>query len=589
VSARARGVADALPLTAIVALGSGFRFWGLAWGLQNANVARRPHPDEWTIYWLFHWFDRTHSLNPCPSYPKQCFFDWGTGFPYLAYGLHFVFAPFFAALPADAFGPHADPAFVHAILAARIVSALASVATILVAYRLGSLAFGRIEALAAALLVALSGLLIQLAHFATPDSTTILLLSLSLLASLKVVERPSARRLVTAGIAVGAAAGTEYHMALLVVPLGVAWWLSGPRSIRLLLWAAGAAILSFLLLNAYLVVDWSGFTAAIGHTLRIRTVDSGLQYGDRWEAYGPAWLYVVRYPLGYGVGFAVAGWMILGVAWAAVRRSRTDLVLLSWIVPYFLLVTAEPAKFMRYSAPLLMPLALLAGRLAWDVLRTPRRAVRLTVAACAAGVIAFTASYDAAYAGLFASPDPRSVATTWVNGHAPAGATVAFEELPDGLLTMPYFLAPDLRACFLQQQRARLGEADYVVLDSYTREELQASGNSENQRLAAALAQSAAFRRVDVIDNQPTFLGVQFPIGASPHDWRYPSHEVTIYRRVAGAATGGKYCFEAHASGHPVRSTSTPTRRGRGRTRTDAGGAEPPPPRAHACRRSSRR
>jgi hypothetical protein len=454
-----------------------------------------------------------------------------------------VIAPFIALVQVGVFGPHADAQFVYTILAVRIISALASTATIYVAYRFGALAFGRAAGLIGALVVAVSGLLIQIAHFATPDSTTILVLSLTLLAIYRVVLEPTRARMVVAGALIGTAAGTEYHMALLAAPLLAAWWLSGRRGWNTLAVAGAVAVLTFVLLNIYLIVDFQGFAAAIGHTLRIRTVDSGLEYADRWAPYGPSWLYVVRFPLGYGVGFALAGWMLLGVVWSLIRRTRADLILLAWIVPYFLLVTLEPAKFMRYSAPLLVPLALLAGRFAAEAFRACPRPGRAALAVLAALTVAFTTSYDAAYAGLFSTPEPRSAAIAWVNTHARAGQTVAFEEIPDGLLTMPWFLRRDLPACFLQQQPARLASADFVLLDSYTREELTARENAQNERLAAALATSPDFRRVAVIDDQPTFLGLDFPIAGSPHDWRYPAHQITIYHRVAGTTASSRYCF----------------------------------------------
>ena len=62
-------------------------------------------------------------------------------------------------------------------------------------------------------------------------------------------------------------------------------------------------------------------------------------------------------------------------------------------------------------------------------------------------------------------------------------------------------------------------------------------------RLFSELATSPDFTLVAVINDQPSFLGLSFPIGGSPHDWRYPAHEVTIYRRVAGRVVPSPYCF----------------------------------------------
>lgn len=537
-------------LAGILVLGFTLRVWGLGWGLHNADVSRRPHPDEWPIYWLFRWFDSSHTLNPCPRSPGECFFDWGAVYPTIAYALHFVMSPFFALLPAHAFGSRADPQFVWPVLSGRLTSALFSTATIGVIYRLGKRAFGVPAGLIAALVVALSGLLIQLAHFATPDSTTLFLMCCTLLLAYEAMDRPSTWRFVLAGCALGAAAGAEYQMALLALPLATAWWLSGRRDVALLAAAYGSALVAFLVLNPFILIDFQGFLAATEHTLKIRTVDSSLQYGDRWAPYGPAWLYVVRYPLGYGVGFAVAAWMLVGVAWSAIRRGRADYLLLAWILPYFLLVTLEPAKFMRYSAPLLVPLAVMAARFGVEVFSGRRALMKSAVALTAALSLAFSGVNDAAYAGLFASPDPRAVAATWVVAHSDPRTPVSYEELPDGLVNLPYFISPKTRACFSQYFVSRLRGARYVLLDSYTPEEQPASVTHSIQRFRLAIERSKSYREAIQVHYVPTFLGLRFPIDDSPHDWRYPAHEITVYENMDLPDTAEGACFGTLAEAH---------------------------------------
>lgn len=544
-----RGRGRLFVLAGILAAGLGFRLWGLGWGLYNATISARPHPDEWTVYWLFRWFDQGHNLNPCPAYPGRCFFDWGTAFPYLAYAFHFLSGPFVALTPPSTFGPSAGLTFIHIALEGRLLSVLVSTVTIAVAYKLATSAFGHGAGLLAAAMVALSGLLIQLAHFATPDSTTILLLSLTLLAAYRASVEPGTARFLLAGSLWGAAMGSEYHMLLLAAPVAAAWFLAGQRRPLWLLAAGGAAILVCLLLNVYALVNLSAFIDAAEHTLRIRTIDSGLEYQDRWAPYGPAWLYVIRYPLGYGVGFALAGWMLLGVAWSAFRRTRADVILLAWIVPYFLLVTLEPAKFMRYSAPLLVPLAVLAARFAVDLAARPA-VIRPILAAAAIAALAYSAVYDAAYAGLFASPDPRAVATNLIRSHTHRWAPVGYEELPDGVIDLPYFLAGSVQPCFTQFRLSRLAGLEYVILDSYTVEGQPAAMKRQIARFERSLAHNRNFVLARRIHYVPTFLGLRFPIDASPHDWRYPTHIITVYRRVRGPVSPGRYCYSDLSAAH---------------------------------------
>src|SRR5207245_2881396 len=98
--------------------------------------------------------------------------------------------------------------------------------------------------------------------------------------------------------------------------------------------------------------------------------------------------------------------LVAGAIWGGMRRSRTDLILLAWVIPYFLLTTLSPAKYMRYSAPLIPALAVLAaGFLVWLV---GSRSMMLRLGALAAGglVVMYSWVYDASYAGLFSSAEP---------------------------------------------------------------------------------------------------------------------------------------------------------------------------------------
>jgi 4-amino-4-deoxy-L-arabinose transferase-like glycosyltransferase len=454
-------------------------------------------------------------------------------------------------------GPHGDPTFIRTLLAGRLTSMLASTLTVLVVYRLGSEVYGHGAGLIAALIVAFSGLLIELAHFATPDSTTVLWVSSNLLASYLAMQRPRAWRFAVAGVLVGLAVGTEYHMGLLLVPVCAAWLLSGTRQRRFLLLAAACAAGVYLMTNAYALIDFQGFVAAIVHTIKIRTVDSQAEYQGRWAEYGPALLYVIRYPLGYGEGFAFAAWLVAGAGWAMARRRKSDMLLLSWTLPYFILVTLSTAKFMRYSAPLLPPLAVLAGSMTRDLWSLRQRAIRVAVPLTAAIAVGAAVVYDAAYAGLFTSPDPRTVATVWLEQRVPAGTKVAFEQLPNGLVNVPYFVAAaGYEPCFAQFKTRRLaGPVKFVVVDNYGLEEHPRVSKSKVQRFRKALLGSS-FTVAEKVHYIPTFLGFHFPIDGSPNDWRYPDHVITIYHHVIPSGTYNAQCYPnvqvAAAALHPL-------------------------------------
>ncbi len=536
-----------LALAGVVSLGFVLRAWGLTWGLYDSNVSRRPHPDEWPVYWLFHWFGSNHNLDPCPHSKSTCFFDWGMAYPYAAYAVRFLMTPFTALVPAGTFGRQADMEFVWAVIAGRTTSLILSTLTILIVYKLASEAFSAEVGLASALVTALSTLFLQLAHFATPDSMTAFLLSCTLLAAIRARMHPTARRFALAGALLGLSTGSEYHMALLVLPLAVAWWLtSRPRQPRYLYLALACALVAYLASSTYALVHPSDFIAATEHTLRIRTVDSGLQYGNRWSVFGPVWLYVIRYSLGYGVGFALTAWMLAGTAWSLIRRTNADWVLLCWLIAYFVLVSLSPAKFMRYSAPLLPVLAVFSGRVLVDLLRVSRMYARVAAAAFAVAAVLISLLYDGAYAGLFSSTDSRLSSAQWLEQRAPTSSDVAFDQLPNGLINLPYyFTKARYRPCFSLFQPAALSNpARYVVTDNYDLEEhpriSQAAVNSFHRTLQV----DPKYRLVLQVHHVPTFLGASFSIDGSPHDWRYPSHVIAVYEKEpVTSRSGAQSCF----------------------------------------------
>lgn len=524
-------------------VGLTLRSWALAWGLYGANVSRRPHPDEWVLYWLFHWFGGPAKFSPCPRTSHICFFDWGAAFPYAAYLVGGIVSPLVDLAPRGSFGPGVDMTYVQATLAGRATSVLFSTGTIFLAYLLGKRAYGALVGLAGALCVALSPLLVQLAHFATPDSASNFLVAATLLACLSIADAPSTRGFITAGVLTGAAIGTEYHMVLLSLPVFMVWAKSPGRDARWLVTFAVCAAACFALLNPYLLLDSSAFVSSIEHTLRIRTVDSATEYGDRWTRFGPAWLYVVHYALGYGAGALLSLWFVAGAVWAAIRHRRADILFLSWTVPYFLLVTVSPARFMRYSAPLFVILALFAARFCWDLTSRLSHGGKALIALLALATVVYTFAYDAAYVGVLAAPDPRTVAADWLAGHTSAGDRIAFEELPNGLVNTPYYvLSGDLRPCITQFKTARLDSADYLLLDSFDLEEHPRVQSETVERFRQGVSADANLTLVKHIDRTPTFLGLRFPIDGSPHDWRYPAHTIDIYHSSA-RPTHILYCF----------------------------------------------
>jgi hypothetical protein len=304
-------------LAAILAGAAALRLVGIQYGLPFGNLL---NPDEQSIVpraWKLvhggggdpHWFD----------YPTL---------------LMYANAPFQAW--------QSEPSY----LTARIVGVVLATASIAAAWWLGRRAFGTTSAgLVAAAAVGVCTVHVAYSHAAVTDVP----LTLGVAASLALLV---SGRLELAGIAIGLAMGFKYPGVFLFVPLVVAGWKQWRRLAVSSVLAVGAFLASspFIVVHAHqarheafrvqrLARDgWLGFEH--DHIAPIAFV------GRLWEGLGPALIVC-------GVGLAIA----------LARRTRTDLILASFVVVYFADLLTLSAHFDRYVLPLVPPLGALAGRM----------------------------------------------------------------------------------------------------------------------------------------------------------------------------------------------------------------------------------
>jgi hypothetical protein len=133
-----------------------------------------------------------------------------------------------------------------------------------------------------------------------------------------------------------------------------------------------------------------------------------------------------------------------------------------------------------------------------------------------------------------------------MTSHASPGSLVAFEQLPNGLVNLPNFVTIDgFRPCITQFKVAQLkGPMTYIMLDSYALDEHPRIAPAMVTRFRRAAMTTGGFREVMTVRYVPTFLGISFPIADSPHDWRYPAHQISIYRRHPSATAIPAQCYQ---------------------------------------------
>jgi 4-amino-4-deoxy-L-arabinose transferase-like glycosyltransferase len=158
-------------------------------------------------------------------------------------------------------------------------------------------------------------------------------------------------RIEVAGLAAGLATGFKYPGVFLVVPLVVAAW----RQWRRLAVSVVLMICAFFASSPFTLVHRS---QAWHEAFRVQRLARKGWLGFEHDHAAPI-AFVDHLWHGLGPALIVAA---LGVVVALVRRSRTDLILVSFAVVYFIDLMTLRAHFDRYVLPLVPPLAALSGR-----------------------------------------------------------------------------------------------------------------------------------------------------------------------------------------------------------------------------------
>lgn len=308
-------------------------------------------------------------------------------------------------------------------LGGRILVAVLGSLTVPITFLAGRAIAGIPGGIAAALVAALAPVAVTNAHFLTPDVPSALAVSVVLLIALRAPN--SERALILAGLAAGVAGSTKYNaMAVSVVPVILA--ITGPwapwKRIRIAAGVAAAAVVGVFALSPALVVH-AGEAAA-----QLRSTAAA--YGASRPGLENGAIYWLRslWDGGLRQGFVIAS--IVGIAAAAVRRSRPAFALLAFTLVYYVLVSLPTARYERNLLPLIPSLGLLVGIGLSDLLayggtrRTPRALVRLAGAAVIALGTLQAGTADLRWAAAFQRPDTRTIALDWINANIAPGTRI---------------------------------------------------------------------------------------------------------------------------------------------------------------------
>ena len=322
-----------------------------------------------------------------------------------------------------------------AVFVGRALSALWGAATVLLLVLAVRRRYGEGAGLSAGLLLSLSVLHVQNAHFATNDVPLTFLVLLALVLFGRYAEEGRPRHLLLGSVVAGLALATKVSAAPLLLPLAAAVWLryradrEPYRAAVLLLAAAGTGLAAFAVAQPYAFLDFSRFSHDVLEQSRMVRSAGTLPYTNQYIG-TPKVLYelkeIVLWGLGPFLGLA-ALWGVLRLARRFRQWTPFETVVLVWAVPYFLVTASFDVKFPRYLLPLYPFFALWAATSLTELAGRSRhgRIVRGIV-------VSGTALWALAFLSIYARPFTPVTASRWFYESVAPGKKVVAQHWDEG-------------------------------------------------------------------------------------------------------------------------------------------------------------
>lgn len=442
----------ALALGALCLGGFLLRLYGFNWDQGNSF-----HPDERKILfcttalrWPTSW---TQFLDPTQSPLNPHFFAYGS-FPL------YLLASIGALLHYDFSSPRA---FVNLMLIGRALSALFDTGTILLTALLGlqltqeglsTRPYRWQVALFAAALVVFTPLQLQLSHFYAVDTMLLFFVMLTILACVTLVNtHMPIRWAFVAGLGYGLALGTKFSAVPLALPLLVAVGLRWSRqrnfldAFCLLVFASSIAILIFLLVEPYALLDFNDFSHLVMQEGDIARGVIDVPYTRQFAGTIP-YLYEGQNMVLWGMGVTLGCSAVAALLWFIWRALRCNagswLVVLSWVLVYSTIIGSFYTKYMRYLLPVYPLLTLMAAagvltlvrHLQWSkpgFLLRHNRALPLLGACLLVSVLAGTIFQGLTLLNIYSMSNTRIHASLWIYHNLPPGSVLTYEQWDDPL------------------------------------------------------------------------------------------------------------------------------------------------------------
>ena len=128
------------------------------------------------------------------------------------------------------------------------------------------------------------------------------------------------------------------------------------------------------------------------------------------------------------MGIALESVSIVGIFYSIKKNEKSDKFLLSFLVPFFLIVGSWSVKTIRYILPLIPFLIIFGARFLTDIHSINRSILIKTISKLIIATIIISAFiYSLAYVNIYSVADTRVQASDWIYGNVKPGSIILLD------------------------------------------------------------------------------------------------------------------------------------------------------------------
>ena len=328
----------------------------------------------------------------------------------------------------------------------RLLSAISGVATIYLIYHLGKREYSLWTGILAALFLTFSANHIFFSHLATHYVFAGFMATLSVYSYTRIAKKPNTLNYILAALATGFSIGTYYILALLLIPFIFTHFYSNyeklKRSFSFRTFLEKSILdkkvaISFLVpLLAFSIANPSAILhpfKVLGSYMAIeQSAEVGLQTGNIFFNHITHLFHALSYGSPQTMGIPLMLLIIIGIIYAFKRRKFIDYLLLSLLIPFFIMASTWDKVCGRYFIPFLPVSLMLASHfLVVAFQRNRERNIevvkKILIGTLVIGVIAYSALFSFSYLNLMLGEDTRETSSKWIYENAPEGSSIGIK------------------------------------------------------------------------------------------------------------------------------------------------------------------